>query len=121
MKKLAAVALLCLVVFSPSYAVECEALKIEIEQKIGASAVTNFTLRLTEAAASAPGKLVGTCENGTKKIHYVQGTANEAQSKQAVASGNDAGTPIKPRTPAMLTECKAGFSGPDCRTREKAQ
>ena len=121
MKRLIALLSFLSVAATSSDAVECETLKSEIEQKIRATAVTNFTLRLAEATASVPGKLVGTCENGTKKIYYVQATTNEAQSKQAVASGNDMGAPAKPRRPAMLTECKAGFSGPDCRTSEKAR
>ena len=103
------------------HAVECESLKLEIERKIKASAVTNFTLQLAEATANAPGKLVGSCENGSKRIYYVKGTTNDASSKQAVPSSKDRGASGKPRASAVLTECKAGFSGPDCQIRQKAQ
>ena len=106
---------------SACHAVECESLKLEIERKIKASAVTNFTLWLVDATASAPGKLVGTCENASKKLYYVKGTTNEAPSRQAVPSGKDRGASGKPGASAVLTECKAGFSGPDCQIRERVQ
>lgn len=105
---------------SSCHAVECESLKLEIERKIKASGVTNFTLQLAEATASAPGKLVGTCENASKRIYYVKGTTNEAPSRQAVPSSKDRGASGKPGAPAVLTECKAGFTGPDCQFRQKA-
>lgn len=121
MKRFIALLSFLSVAASSCYAVECESLKSEIEHKIKDSGVTNFTLWVAETTASVPGKLVGTCENGSKKIFYIKGTTNEDQSNQAVSSSKDMGASGKPRAPALLTECKAGFSGPDCQVRESAQ
>lgn len=118
MKRFIALFSFLTVAASSCYAVECEPLKLEIERKIKASAVTDFTLELAEATARAPGKLVGSCENGSKRIYYVKGTTNEAPSRQAVSSSNVMATSGKPRAPAVLTECKAGFTGPDCQFRQ---
>ena len=48
-----------------------EALKQEIEVKIQAAGVTAYTLEIVPAAeVEDPNMVVGTCENGTKKIVY---------------------------------------------------
>lgn len=49
----------------------CEALKQEIEVKIQAAGVTSYTLEIVPAnEVSDPGMVVGSCENGSKKILY---------------------------------------------------
>jgi hypothetical protein len=63
----------------------CDALRERIETKIRAAGVETFTLAVVDAAASVPGKMVGTCERGAKKIVYVRDQAD-----------------------AILTECKDG-------------
>jgi hypothetical protein len=50
----------------------CESLRSEIEAKIRASGVAEFTLSVVDAASPAPGKVVGTCDRGAKKVVYVQ-------------------------------------------------
>ena len=48
----------------------CEELKGEIEAKIKKNGVEKFTLEVVEADRQAEGKVVGTCDGGTKKIVY---------------------------------------------------
>ena len=49
----------------------CEELKQEIEVSIQAAGVTAYTLEIVPAAeVEDPNMVVGTCENGTKKIVY---------------------------------------------------
>jgi hypothetical protein len=51
----------------------CEELKAEIEAKIQAQGVTSYTLEIVNAndeAAQDPSMVVGSCENGTRKIIY---------------------------------------------------
>ena len=52
---------------------DCNELKTEIEAKIKKNGVENFTLAIVEKDAQAEGKVVGTCDGGTKKIVYKRG------------------------------------------------
>ncbi|QTN21604.1 DUF1161 domain-containing protein [Rhizobacter sp. AJA081-3] len=78
----------------------CEAIQARIDAKIRASGVQSFTLRTVDAAAKVEGKVVGSCDLGTKKIVYAQG-----------------GAAARPGKDAILTECKDGTVslGGDCR------
>ena len=51
----------------------CEELKGEIEAKIKKNGVDKFTLDIVDADKQTDGKVVGTCEGGTKKIVYKRG------------------------------------------------
>lgn len=51
----------------------CEELKGEIEAKIKANNVPHYSLDVVEKGASADGKVVGSCEGGTKEIVYKRG------------------------------------------------
>ncbi len=51
----------------------CEELKAEIDAKIRKNGVEKFTLDIVDQAAQAEGKVVGTCDGGTKKIVYKRG------------------------------------------------
>jgi hypothetical protein len=48
----------------------CEELKSEIAQKLDAKGVKSYSLEIVEKDKDADGKVVGTCEGGTKKIVY---------------------------------------------------
>jgi hypothetical protein len=52
---------------------DCEELKAEIDAKIRANGVTEFTLAIVDKDAPEEGKVVGTCGGGTKKILYKRG------------------------------------------------
>ena len=58
---------------APAFAKSCEELKGEIDAKIKANGVTQYTLTVVDKDATADGKVVGTCEGGTKKIVYKRG------------------------------------------------
>jgi Protein of unknown function (DUF1161) len=49
---------------------ECGELKGEIEAKIKKNGVEKFSLEIVDADKQADGKVVGTCDGGTKKIVY---------------------------------------------------
>lgn len=52
---------------------DCGELKGEIEAKIKKNGVEKFTLDVLEADAQSDGKVVGTCDGGSKKIVYKRG------------------------------------------------
>jgi hypothetical protein len=88
----------------------CDALVPEIEAKIRASGVTQFTLTTIDAAdAPASGRIVGSCDLGTKRIVYEPAPSNAVPP-----------APPRPRgEPPILTECKDGTVtlGGDCRNQ----
>ena len=51
----------------------CEELKAEIDAKITKNGVAKFTTTIVAKDAPEEGKVVGTCEGGTKKIVYKRG------------------------------------------------
>lgn len=51
----------------------CEDLKSEIAAKIDAKGASNYSLEVVDKGAAADGKVVGTCEGGTKEIVYKRG------------------------------------------------
>lgn len=53
----------------------CEELKTEIAAKLDAKGVKSYTLEMVDKDKDAEGKVVGTCEGGTKKIVYKRGAA----------------------------------------------
>jgi len=55
----------------------CEDLKAEIAKKLDAKGVMNYTLTIVDKGkeSETPGKIVGSCEGGTKSIVYSKMTA----------------------------------------------
>lgn len=118
---------------SASAAGSCDALRSQIEAKIAASGVANFTVTTVDAAAAAltRGKVVGSCEMGAKSIVYQQleapaVSATAATAATAATSGSGSATAGTGGTPAavprakkdvILTECKDGSVsvGGDCK------
>jgi hypothetical protein len=85
MKVLAAVGVL-LFVSVPAHAQgakACEELKDEITKKLDAKGVKGYTLEIVAKDKEADGKVVGTCDGGTKKILYNRSSAPaETAAKQ---------------------------------------
>lgn len=52
---------------------DCEELKSEIDAKIKANGVQAYTLEIMPKEQQADGKVVGSCDGGTKKIVYKRG------------------------------------------------
>lgn len=103
----AAVLLFGLALAGAGWADSCDSLHAQIDTKIRNSGVEHFTLTVVDAAASAPGKVVATCDRGAKKIVYLR--------EQAASAGVAPSAPVKavtpasePRSDAVLTECKDG-------------
>ena len=65
----------------------CEELKSEIASKLDAKGVKSYSLEIVAKDQDAAGKVVGTCEGGTKKIVY---------SRSATAPQTPAKEPEKP-------------------------
>jgi Protein of unknown function (DUF1161) len=48
----------------------CDELKTEIAAKLDAKHIADYTLDVVPADQNGDGKVIGTCEGGTKKIVY---------------------------------------------------
>ena len=91
----------CLVlVGTPVHADNCDAIQAQIDARIRASGINDFTLKAVASGVSAPGKTVGSCANGSRKILY----------SRPAAGGGGAKSPV-------ITECKDGsvVVGGDCK------
>jgi len=51
----------------------CEELKSEIAAKLDAKGVSGYSLEIVDKGAAADGKVVGSCEGGTREIVYKRG------------------------------------------------
>jgi Protein of unknown function (DUF1161) len=92
-----------------SYADNCDTLREQIEGKIKAAGVASFTVVVVDSAANVPGKVVGTCGQGAKKIMYAQQSpAPSSTAPAAAAPASKLSPPAKKATDAILTECKDG-------------
>lgn len=112
MPKLTFLAASILLASTASFADNCDALKSQIESKIRSAGVASFSVLVFEAEAKAPGKVVGTCAMGLKKIMYAQNAAASAAPAAENAGATAAPTktvpvPAKPGD-GILTECKDG-------------
>ena len=84
MKLLAAIGVL-LFVSVPAHAQAskpCEELKDEITKKLDAKGVKGYTLDIVAKDKDAEGKVVGTCDGGTKKIIYTKAAAPAAPAQE---------------------------------------
>jgi len=85
----------CLTAFSVPAMASCDKLKEEIDAKLQAKGIQSYTLEIqpiqaaaASGAAAAPksaGKIVGTCDGGTKNIIYTR-TASAAPAKAPAAA-----------------------------------
>jgi len=57
----------------------CEDLKAEISKKLDAKNVVGYTLDIVDKGKEGDGKVVGSCDGGTKSIVYSRGGASEAK------------------------------------------
>lgn len=74
MKKfLLAVGLLSIAGTAMAAGKSCDDVKADIDAKIKAKGVSSYTLEAVDKGSAADGKVVGTCEGGTKEIVYKRG------------------------------------------------
>ncbi len=99
--------LLALLIAAPATqaASNCDSIREHIEAKLRAGGLSHFTLEVVDAGAPPRGKVLGSCERGTKRIVQV-GAATASTS-----------APARPAREPILTECKDGrvSMGGDCR------
>lgn len=103
-----------------SHADPCEPIRARIEAQIRDVGVAQFSVTTVDKDASVPGKVVGTCDNGAKKIVYAKGDpgANPSPAAASVPPQPSAKPKLPkpaPRRPVeptpdreILTECKDG-------------
>jgi Protein of unknown function (DUF1161) len=85
-----------------AHAATCEDIRARIEANLKAAGVEKYSLIVVDTAATSAGKVVGTCDLGTKKLLYAKDPAPKAPAKAASS--------------AILTECRDGSAsvGGDC-------
>lgn len=99
----------------------CESIRAGIEAKIRAAGVADVSVVTVDAASSAPGREVGRCERGSRKILYQRSAAGAAPTTAVTPpAAQPAVKPaVKPAAAAapVITECKDGrvTVGGDCR------
>ena len=64
----------------------CEELKDEISKKLDAKGAKGYTLEIVAKDKDAEGKVVGTCDGGTKKIIYTKSAAPAATSEKPASN-----------------------------------
>lgn len=94
---------------------DCEALRTEIDAGIRARGVAAFSLTIVDASASAPGRTVGTCERGARKIVYGPGAGATATREPGAAPAPTASANLPRRSPPrpVITECRDGSTPAD--------
>ena len=70
-------------------------------------ATSQFTVAIIDTAASAPGKIVGTCDRGSKKLVYTQAPPAPTGTNGQTAASSTTGRPAGKVEP-IITECKDG-------------
>lgn len=97
---------------TPALSDTCEAVRSDIERKIRAAGVIELSVTVVESGASAPGKVVGNCAQGSKKIVYLRPQSAQSETAPptapATAPAISATAASKPETAPVLTECKDG-------------
>ena len=67
---------------APTARKSCDDLKADISKKLDAKGVTSYTLDAVDKGKEGDGKVVGTCDGGTKSLIYTRGSS-PAESKPA--------------------------------------
>ena len=91
-------------------ALSCEELRAQVEAKIRSNGVTVFAVEIIEATSKPQGKVVGTCERGTKQLVYSPGRPRTASPNEATraAAAASATSSAKSMPTAVITECADG-------------
>lgn len=92
MKKILALA--AVAVLFPVFAhASCSAVKAQIDSKLQAKHISHYTLEVVPAdkADSSGGKVVGSCDSGSKKIIYTRGTSSSGNGGDTPAASSSSG------------------------------
>lgn len=102
---------------APAFAIGCDELRSSIDARIRATGVVNFSLSVVAASAPAPGRVVGSCELGSKKIVYAKAAPGSASlvTDKPVAAARPKPAPAQSAKPKaaeaeLITECDDGTS-----------
>jgi len=68
---------------APTARKSCDDLKAEISKKLDAKGVVGYTLDPVDKGKEGDGKVVGTCDGGTKSLIYARGSSKPAEEKKA--------------------------------------
>jgi hypothetical protein len=117
MRRLVLTPLLLLFTCAASHGQTCESIQSQIDLKIKAAGVKNFTLKVADVGSETMGKVVGTCDRGSKKIVYLQNDLATRSSPASQTVPGKALRPVKTDSDAILTECRDGTVtyGGDCK------
>jgi hypothetical protein len=85
----------------------CSDIQAKIEAEFKSKGVTAYTLSAVPADQVGDGKVVGTCEGGTKKIVYRRGTAATAGAKAGAETGSGTGGASAPASASEPAEVVA--------------
>jgi hypothetical protein len=109
MKKAAIASLVSLAAASALAADNCEALREQIEAKITANGVSQFTLSVVPHPAPEGARVLGRCAQGSKAIVYARpvGAAAAPALATPASPASSVAKPPKPKA-IVLTECKDG-------------
>ena len=108
---------------APAHADNCEPIRAAIEAKMRAGGLPNPQLLVVDAGATAPGRVVGNCGNGTRKIvHTGAGpgatatTSADARAAAPVEAARPKPRPAASQDDQIPTECRDGtvVLGPNC-------
>ena len=83
----------------PAWASNCDEIQAGIAERVRAGGIERFTLSAVDMEADAPGRAVGRCDQGRKKIMLVQ---------EAGADGAAPRRTPPPRRQETITECRDG-------------
>jgi hypothetical protein len=104
--KTAFTALLCHAL--PCAAITCDELRTQVEAKIRGGGVTLFTVTVMDVATPATGRVVGSCDLGSKKLVYQQTKLSAGTTDKKPPSAPPTPTrSVKPEDP-IPTECRDG-------------
>ena len=112
--RLAAAALVaCSAAAGHAQGTSCEDIRAQIDAKVRASGVNDFSLAILDADAPSSGRVVGSCELGTKKIVYERSASGQQPQQQSTPQP----ARPKPKSSPIITECKDGSvsMGGDCK------
>jgi hypothetical protein len=90
------------------HAITCDELRPQVEARIRAGGVTQFSVTVADAAVPSEGKLVGTCDHGAKKLVYLPGVPSMKPTMTPAAKPSVAPAGSLKKNEQIVTECKDG-------------
>ena len=81
----------------------CEPLREHNEFQIASTGATGFAVVVVDADAEVPGKVVGTCARGARKLVYVRGAGSEGVARPLAAA-----LASRSKDEDIITECRDG-------------